>query len=66
VAIRPSPGRMLAASLCVAAVVAVPACGQKGPLYMPDKAEKVELDESDPEQTDLERTEEKKSTGTGY
>ena len=60
-AIRPSPGRVLAASLVVAAVVAVSACGQKGPLYMPDRAEKVELDENDPERKD-----EKKSTGTGY
>lgn len=68
--IRPRHGRALAVTAAVSATLLMAACGQKGPLYLPDTYEKAQPAQegllSTPDKTSLELNDEKKAAPTGY
>lgn len=68
--IRPRHGRTLAVSAAVSATLLVAACGQKGPLYLPDTYEKTQSAQESllptPDQTSPEPKDEKKPAPTSY
>lgn len=68
--IRPHHGRALAVTAAVSASLLIAACGQKGPLYLPDTYEKAqpagESLLSTPDKTSLEQKDEKKAAPTSY